>query len=616
MSVNKSKTLLRSLQGPPKQVAQILFDMAKVARSFAFYDKNNRAIRMFLDDLFTDISAFLEEHGALELVIGADRFTWSGQSVYHDADREHGLPFKLYRDGMRALRLRPGLDQDEMDRFLNVLAKRPSTGRSAEEDDISTLLWKQDLAHLDMHVVEGFTQDLRGAARASGAGVNWDTAGSDQGADDEQRRPAPAGDDPMSRLAALQSQLGSIRGGTAALDFDTPDLGELDGGNFRGGARLEWETPSTPRAADVPWPALDGTTLQRLHSELDEDDRFGLLHLLDHLYQALEDDPTCLEDDALSSLLAGVRRYALAERTLQPFAALVRWLFQKASSSQLPPHLHELSAALLRDFAAPESLAAMVAVTDEGEARALGMSLQLLGPLVDNALLLDLVAGASDRTAAALAQAIVARLRGDLGLLDAALADGDPGKGRAALRCLALLQGPPVVALVQRAAGHAEPEVRAQALRALGVVAPGLARQAALDALQDESREVVDCALDGLSGVADRAVASKLQKWLEGPGWSRLDVEGRERCVRVIVRADPAALGWLESHLKLGGLRSRFGGLMKGDDSAAWNDLVVTGLTASPSPRALALLQRIHKDAKGTLSDRAGEALAAARARR
>jgi hypothetical protein len=148
------------LDGPARDVAQILHNLAKTARSFGFYSRENKAIALFLQELFDGFDTFLNTHGSIRLLVGADRFQFGQHEVYHDADRENGLPFRLFRDGIRAVQFKPGLTVKEVESLLDIFAKRSSTGRDAEEDDVVTLLWKKSFEHVTYNAVEGFTHDL------------------------------------------------------------------------------------------------------------------------------------------------------------------------------------------------------------------------------------------------------------------------------------------------------------------------------------------------------------------------------------------------------------------------------------------------------------------------
>ena len=153
----------RSLDGPARDVAQILYNLAKTARSFGFYSRDNKAVSQFLQELYSGFELFLNTHGAIRLLVGADRFQFGEQEVYHDADRENGLPFRLFRDGIRFVQFKPGLTLVEVESLLDIFAKRASTGRDAEEDDVVTMLWKKSFEHVTYNAVEGFTHDLHAA---------------------------------------------------------------------------------------------------------------------------------------------------------------------------------------------------------------------------------------------------------------------------------------------------------------------------------------------------------------------------------------------------------------------------------------------------------------------
>jgi hypothetical protein len=133
---------------------QALRALAHTARSFILYDARNERIRGFLEDVREKFEHFLVTHGEMGLDIGPCEVSLAGEVVYSDKDRERSLAFRLYRDGLRRLLIRPGLEWRELIVLIGILSQRYKGFRTLE-DDIVTLLWRADFAHIEVAAVEG-----------------------------------------------------------------------------------------------------------------------------------------------------------------------------------------------------------------------------------------------------------------------------------------------------------------------------------------------------------------------------------------------------------------------------------------------------------------------------
>jgi len=136
--------------------ARILESLAKTSRAFRFYAPNNRALQAFVRELYDLFDLYFGVHIDLTLKVRPDALLYAstGEEVYRDEDRETGFPFKLYRDGVRALSLRRGLTHDEILRLQRILAMR--TLGKLEEEDVATQLWRIRSAHIQFKQVRGF----------------------------------------------------------------------------------------------------------------------------------------------------------------------------------------------------------------------------------------------------------------------------------------------------------------------------------------------------------------------------------------------------------------------------------------------------------------------------
>jgi hypothetical protein len=134
--------------------------LARTARSFQLYDPSNDAIRAFLEEVRDNFNDFTTNHGDLVLAIRPFEMVLSPEMevVYLERDRERSLAFRLFRDGVRNLVIKPAVPWSELLHLLEILSIR-YTGISHSEDDVVTLLWKANFKHIDIEAVEGFVPE-------------------------------------------------------------------------------------------------------------------------------------------------------------------------------------------------------------------------------------------------------------------------------------------------------------------------------------------------------------------------------------------------------------------------------------------------------------------------
>jgi hypothetical protein len=141
-----------------QRMAALLTRLATTSRSFLLYDPRNDAIHRFLTGLLDALVSALAAEGPLAFTVQPFEILFEGSPVYLNRDRERSLAFRLYRDGVRQLRFKPGFAGEELAKLLGVLSTR-YTGVYQQEDDVVTLLWKASFPHLDVVAVEGIVPD-------------------------------------------------------------------------------------------------------------------------------------------------------------------------------------------------------------------------------------------------------------------------------------------------------------------------------------------------------------------------------------------------------------------------------------------------------------------------
>lgn len=259
-----------------KQVNNALLALSRAARSFTLYDLRNKAVVQFLIDFRDRMLEAVGEHDPLNLEVRPFELVFDGEVVYLERDRERSLAFRMFRDGVRRLSLRPGVGWEELFTLLETLAVRAPGGAHAE-DDLVTLLWKAEFEYIDIVAVQGFVQDA----------MNTVVGGDD------------------AKAAREQGIVGSVE---VPRDWDLP-------------------IPQVLEPAPVRYRAMSPSKIDDLLDEAELDVLPELsMRLVLELLEVVADptDPTCVAD--VAQLLGEVRDFLLSEGELDRVMVLLKKL--------------------------------------------------------------------------------------------------------------------------------------------------------------------------------------------------------------------------------------------------------------------------------------------------
>ena len=133
--------------------------IVKGLRAFQMYLPNNpmyqradQAIR----DAFVPIWSSTQK---LQLAIVETDIHWADHVVYRQPNRHDSFGWMLYKDGMRHLTIYPGVEDEELVRFLHVVSRARMLASDAA-DDLLTLLWEQDFQFIVYQFAEIITDSL------------------------------------------------------------------------------------------------------------------------------------------------------------------------------------------------------------------------------------------------------------------------------------------------------------------------------------------------------------------------------------------------------------------------------------------------------------------------
>ena len=133
-------------------VQTLLVTLSKTFRAYQLYDENNPVRRRFGEQLRGELSALWQLVEQLVLRVDEDHMYLGDVAVYQSESRNDSLAFLFFKDGIREIKLLPGLETDELDRFLGVLQKARKL--VPEGDDLLTVLWEADLRYFEYQYVD------------------------------------------------------------------------------------------------------------------------------------------------------------------------------------------------------------------------------------------------------------------------------------------------------------------------------------------------------------------------------------------------------------------------------------------------------------------------------
>lgn len=446
---------------PVDAVQDLFLTLSKALRSYQLYDRNNPVYRKFVGSLREAFTRVWESRAELQILVEEDRFLWMGEEVYREEQRTGSLAFLVYRDGIRDLTLRRGLEEDEMEVLLDVLHRVRSARQ--EEDDLVTLLWDLDLEHVSYTAV-----DLLPEGTLLRADRQDDTSDLD---------------------------VGQILEGELGLD-EIPDVGEE-------GEAVEATVPDAlrsirPEDFNPATYALDPREQSYLEeafrNELERDLRGDVLN---GLFDRLEDpDATTGRQVEIVSVLGHLLPTLLAQGHLRDAARLLRQLEDVANrrDRDLAPEALAGVEELLGDFSSPESVRELVRALEEGAVRTDPQDLGLLLRHLRPAALGPLLARAEEIADPEARQSVYGAMRvlaeGEEGRVLRYLAHDDPTVVAGAVRLMAALKHKPAAPRLARLLEDGPPKVKEAVLQAARRIPASPLAEALERALTGEDRNL------------------------------------------------------------------------------------------------------------------------------
>jgi HEAT repeat protein len=155
---------------PASQVAELVAVMVKALRAFQIYLPNNPIYQRAIQNVraaFTPIWAATDE---LVLKVVESEFVWEDNVVYRQLNKNESLAWSLFKDGMRALTIRRGAEEEEIGRLLTTMNQARHLAHDAG-DDLPTLLWAHEFQFIEYRFIDFFAGEGVGAVPQASAGI-------------------------------------------------------------------------------------------------------------------------------------------------------------------------------------------------------------------------------------------------------------------------------------------------------------------------------------------------------------------------------------------------------------------------------------------------------------
>jgi hypothetical protein len=127
--------------------------LVKAARAHQLYLHNNPTYLRALDVARAAFAPIWELTDEIVLEVTETELRWQGESVLHEPEKAtDNIPWMMYKDGIRELRLLKEFERHELVPLLDILQR--SRKVSPEEDDLLTMLWEQEFSYLRYRYID------------------------------------------------------------------------------------------------------------------------------------------------------------------------------------------------------------------------------------------------------------------------------------------------------------------------------------------------------------------------------------------------------------------------------------------------------------------------------
>jgi len=133
-----------------RSASEVIASLQRARKNLRIYPSNNPIYKRTVEETYKKFMEFFQYMDDLELRIQRSEFVLGEEVVYAGTDKEENLALFFFRDGLRSLTFNVKMTQDELLKFLNVMAA--DLDSEDVEEDLVTLLWEKDFVSIKYKV--------------------------------------------------------------------------------------------------------------------------------------------------------------------------------------------------------------------------------------------------------------------------------------------------------------------------------------------------------------------------------------------------------------------------------------------------------------------------------
>ncbi len=558
------------------QVADALMQaLVKGLRATQLYLPNNPVYQQAIQNVRAAFAPVWQETSELTLGVTEADLVLDKRAVLSQANRSESVAWVLFKDGIRSLTFLPGVDEEEIPRFLGVIHKARQLAADAD-DDLLTLLWEQDFQYVRYNFVELAAADTVPLPKISGVS----TLGAGSGSASTETSPEAVQERVHRQVVEETAAPETPKGIVSLEDFDST-LYFLDDKER-------------------------GYLTQEIEREYKQDLRGNVLAML---FDLLELQTYSTVRAELISIIENFIPYLLAIGDFQSVAGICREqrvLLQRAREL-LPEHRQQLSD-IPAKLSQAEALAQLLQSLDEAsvhptedelgelfrELRPQALETVLAWmPKLTNQRVRELLASAAQR----LAQAYPGEVSRVLGTRDEAiLLQG--------VKLVAMLKLPPVAPALGALFDTATTAVKVAAVEALAAIGTSGAMQQLERAVTDTDRDVRIAAVRVLAVRGHRNVLGRIEAAVDGKALREADLTEK----MAFFEAYGLLVGGVGVE-RLSGMLLSAGGFLKRREDPETRACAAMALGKIGTPEARAVLEQAMKDKDALVRNAVNNAL-------
>ena len=556
-------------------MARFLTTFSRFSRSLGFYSTENRALRVVFDKLWEQMGDCLQTYGEVSLRADASRFHYGEEVVYEDLDREHSIPFRLFRDGVRTISFSSHIGREELLELSKILGMR-TTGINRHGDDVVTRMWRADFKAVGYQEVRGFVP----ASAVVGTGGKAVATGQKRGTVPQV----------MQRIHGAAAHIAT--GGRVAPEMEGIEsvIPRWLEGVYPGVRDYELEFPGT--AVEISYPELSDAEMERFAAELAEEERNVLTRLVDYLLDLSMSEEETFRPEQLFELVQEGRRYLLSEGAIDEMSDLLSFLTDVETSGEYAEVMEDLAGQLLDGFTSQDVLEQILAATPLGgdgpwQLREL---FRIIHARVDAEKLMGLLqCGMPDVLRRVLLDTLVETIDRNVGWLSGRLRDEEELNVISVMDALASIDERVAREELAKTIRHPLESVRLHLLDLYEYFPYEAAtRRALISALSDGARSVRIAALEMVAKRKDPKALEALQTLADNQDFIGWKPDRRDLLMMAIAQVGGEdVLPWIEDHIRI----PRIWRLLS-SDQRTWNETVLPALIEIGGERSVELLRR------------------------